>query len=153
MAVYRKAVPATSDGVQKGLFNADKPEKLNPFLTKNDQTVYNAVSQTTLDITGMTILNMSGLLNYGIVNLTSSNSTETINIVSNLSSTDAYKFQPKSTLVVTFNDKTIGGAGANLKLAAPSLVADGSNGGYLVIQKRETSGDAYQTEFLDTYNP
>jgi hypothetical protein len=112
-----------------------------------------SLTETTIDITGLTTINLTGLNNFGIINLTSSNPTETINIISNISTTQNYIFYPAAGLAVTFNDLSIGGIGANLKLAAPSLTADGTYFGYLSIQKRTALGNCFQTGFLDVYNP
>ncbi len=110
-------------------------------------------TETTIDITGLTTIDLSGFNNFSVINLTSTNPTETINIISNVNTTQNYIFYPEVGLAVTFNDLSIGGVGANLKLAAPSLTADGTYYGYLSIQKRSVLGNCFQTGFLDIYNP
>jgi hypothetical protein len=108
------------------------------------------ITTSTISITGLTQIDMTGLSGIVTVILTSSNATETINKIVN--ATNVYKiiFQPQSGLQVTFNDKSIGGVGANIHLFASTQIPNGTNSGYLEVTLR--SSEWYQTGFIDSYN-
>lgn len=121
---------------------------------------FNPITETTIDITGLTTIDMTGKTGYGIINLTSSNATETIYLITNCSINQEYVFRPESGLTITWQDQSVDSfVTSNLKLSAPNLVTVGDNNGYIALQRRVVVtpfGDTplpyfFNREFLDVY--
>lgn len=115
---------------------------------------FNPIAETTLDITGLTAIDMTGLANYGIINLTSANPAETINKINNLTANQQYVFRPANGLQITWNDKsTLGPGVGNLRLSNGAIIVDGSKEGFMVLQRRTFGVNTYfySREYLDVY--
>ena len=110
--------------------------------------------EVTIDITGKTVIDMTGKENADIVNLVSSNPLENVWQIINTTSLKNIAFRAYIP-TINFNDQTSGGApaGANLRLASNIQTTNGLKAGYIQIQKRILiSGTSfYGTEFLDAY--
>ena len=93
-----------------------------------------------MDITGLTTLDITAANNYcGIINVTSSNATETIDTISNIPTNFPFTLKPASGLALTLTGTAVAGAVAgDIVLSSASVVLDGTNGDY--IQLNEDSG-------------
>lgn len=132
------------------------------YIKKSDGTIelfgngggasgFNPYAIATIDITGLDDIDMTGNTLNGIINLTSTNPTETINTISNAATLFPYIFRPEPGLLITWND-VLTNPLANLKLQGPALTTDGTNFGYLELQRRTIAGNFYGREYVDQYN-
>jgi hypothetical protein len=111
---------------------------------------FNPIAETTIDITGLTEIDMTGKTNFGIINLTSGNAVEFITKITNCSENHEYVFRPAPGLTITWADQSDPMlALPNLKLSAPLLVTDGSNYGYVTLQRRNVTFDGITGYFFD----
>lgn len=148
--------PVNSTGVR--LFKNTTDGKY--YIKKSDDSIEEVdfnfpfnVSETTLDITGLDYIDLTGIDNYGIVNLTSSNPSETVVRILN-STTNAPKvFRPASGLEVIFEDLNLLSVGANMKMPNDSIAINGTGFGYITIQRRTILPGArfFALNYLDTY--
>lgn len=106
--------------------------------------------ETTLDITGLTNIDfgqvtlLGGLISdsgrfCGLVRLTSTNATETIDTILAGNSTvfSPYRFIPENGLEVTFNDSSV--SGGNILLSGVNLVVDGTLDQYAIFDRYMTN--------------
>ncbi len=107
------------------------------------------VNAVTIDITGQTVIDMSGKEYAGVVNLTSGNPAETIRTLTNTLSNKNIIFRPSPGLSVDFKNKDVGHAGSNLRLYAADQIANGTKQGFISLQKR--GADFFETNFMDEY--
>jgi len=109
--------------------------------------------ETAIDITGLSTIDMTGNTNFSVINLTSSNATETINIISNITDLLEREFRPANGLTITWNDKTVAPPvpAPNLKTQAPSVDTLGTQKGYIRFKARVVAGDQYSGLYLDQY--
>lgn len=100
---------------------------------------YNNGSSTftaTIDITGLTDIDLVNNSWAGIIALTSTNATEAVTDVSNSSSVISHEFRPESGLAVTFTGTAVASAAADkIILPTANFVADGTNNDWLELQK------------------
>ena len=74
----------------------------------------------------------------GEITLTSSNSTESISTISNMSSFYPVKFLPNSALMVTFNATPVASISTNqIAMPSPSFTAIGSNYDYMILARNK----------------
>jgi len=116
------------------------------------RTIFKGFSntETTLDITGLTNIDfgvvsiLGGLIVdsgrfCGLIRLTSTNATETINTIYAGNSTvfSPYRFIPEAGLVVTFNDSSV--AGGNIILNTQNIPVNGSLSEYIIFDRYMTN--------------
>lgn len=108
------------------------------------------MSEVDIDITGSSNLNLN-TVTEGIINLKSTNPTETLNTVSNYSGQGKFILRPQSGLTLTVNDASV--AAGNMRLDASTKVIVGSKQGFIELQQRSLSAAIkfYQTSFIDQY--
>lgn len=89
-----------------------------------------------VDITGLTTLDLSATEEVGIYNLTSSNATETINLISNFPTLFPFTLKPETGLTVTITFTAVGSLSANDQIVGQSVfvVLNGDNGDELTLQ-------------------
>lgn len=106
-----------------------------------------------IDITGLSVIDMSGSEYADIVNLVSSNATETITRIINTLSNKTIVFRPASGLSIDFNNKSAGVPNSNLRLFAATQTPNGTKQGFIALQKRTVGSttDFYETSFIDEY--
>lgn len=91
----------------------------------------------TISITGLTTINITANNSEcGIIDLTSGNATETINLFSNFPTNIPVMFRPASGLTVTFTHAT--GANQPICAGAVDAVINGTNGDFIIFERRET---------------
>lgn len=110
----------------------------------------------TIDISNLNIIDMTGNESADIVNLTSTNLSETIWEVINTSSTKKIQFRPSSILDIDWINETHRGVPIgvtpNLILYADPQTTNGGKGGYIELQARVAGQDLYETDFMDSYD-
>lgn len=108
---------------------------------------------TTIDITGLTVIDMTNVEYADIVNLMSTNGSETIHRVINDFSNKPIIFLPKTGLSIEFRNKSVLSPNSNLRLYAAAQIANGTKQGFIELRKRVvgTSTDFYETNFMDEY--
>lgn len=112
----------------------------------------------TIDITGLTTIDMTNIEFADIVVLTSDNATESIDTIINTLSNKNIIFRPESGLVVTFNNKSIT-VGSNILLYAEQQIPNGTKHGFIELRKRsyavamspEPAIGFFETNFMDEY--
>lgn len=135
---------------------------MNGFVDNDLQKIWAAIQglngaqnpiTATIDITGLTTIDMAGVEYADFVILTSSNATESINRIINNVSNKPITFRPASGLTVTFNSKNVLSPNQNLSLYAASVAAQGTKNGFLTVQKRtpQSTTGFYQINFIDQY--
>lgn len=88
----------------------------------------------TLDITGLTTIDLSSVADADIVNLTSTNATETVDSIIGATDNKTVRLQPESGLTVTFTGTAVADAAAgDIVLPTASFVANGTNRDYLSV--------------------
>jgi len=90
-----------------------------------------------LDITGLTTIDIGTNAELvGIYNLTSSNATETINLISNFPTLFPFTLKPETGLTVTVTFTAVGSLSANDQIVGQSVfvVLNGDNGDELTLQ-------------------
>lgn len=103
----------------------------------------------TIDITGLNGIDLTGLKGSVIINLTSSNTTETINALSNIAAgLDFIWLCPSLTLTLTVNDKSV--SGGNIRVYNSTVAMIGAKEGSLQLMQR-ASGKFYQQNYIDQY--
>ncbi len=113
---------------------------------------FDQFGEATIDITGLTALNLASYNGYSVINLTSSNATESLTQINGVTGKQKIILRPESGLIVTFGDKNNALiASGNIHLAGEQLVVDGTWYGFLEVQLR--AGEMYQTSSIDSYNP
>lgn len=122
------------------------------FNSAASSSVTGGITTITKDITGITDLDLTGYSGELIVNLTSTNATETLYTISNYTNVRKITLRPENGLVVTVYDTNGLGGGNNIYLNANFKVPDGNYNGFLELTKRNTT-DWYETNFIDQYNP
>lgn len=122
------------------------------FNSAASSTVTGGITTITKDITGITALDLTGQSGELIVNLTSSNATETLYSITNYTNVRKITLRPENGLVVTVYDTNGLGGGFNIYLNSATKVPDGNYNGFLELTKRNTT-DFYETNFIDQYNP
>lgn len=107
-------------------------------------------SETTIDITGLTTIDLTGVAESFII-LTSSNPSESIDEIINFPSDCLLTFRHDPSLDVTFNDVAVNAG--NLHLYAPSLTCLGAKFGFIQLGTRQTNpGELFQQNFIDQFN-
>jgi uncharacterized surface anchored protein len=90
----------------------------------------------TLDITGLTTIDLSSVSDNDIVNLTSTNPTETIDSITVIATGKIVRLQPETGLAVTFTGTAVASAGAgDIVLPTSNFVANGTKRDYLSVTK------------------
>jgi len=110
--------------------------------------------EITVDITGLTTIDLSTeLLFAGIINLTSSNATETINIINELNDTIPVEFRPADGLIVTFTGTPIASITTDGEIIMPTstLAIDGSKGENVVF-RNHVIGSIHAVKQIDANN-
>lgn len=113
----------------------------------------------TIDITGLTVIDMTNVEYADIVVLTSGNAAESIDTIINTLSNKNIIFRPESGLTVTFGHTSIGVVGSNLLLYAQQQIAQGTKFGFIELRKRsypvamspEPAIGFFETNFMDEY--
>jgi hypothetical protein len=94
------------------------------------------LQEGTLDITGLTTIDLTSVSDKDVVNLTSTNSAETIDSITGIASGKVVRLQPASGLTVTFTGTSVASAGAgDIVLPTSDFVANGTHRDYLSIVK------------------
>lgn len=130
--------------INTGLVTSASPSGL--FLRDDgtwQSTGGDTMTESTVDITGLTTINLSAISD-NIIILTSSNAAETIDTIV-ISRRARIYFYPESGLQLTFVNS------GNLQLYAPSLMADGSLFGFFYMGTRGGTSDIFQLNFIDQY--
>lgn len=106
----------------------------------------------TIDITGLTVIDMTNVEYADIVVLTSSNAAESIDAITNTLSNKNIIFRPESGLIVTFNNKSAT-VGSNLILYAEQQIPNGTKFGFIELRKRSYAAAIgfFETNFMDEY--
>lgn len=112
----------------------------------------------TINITGLTVIDMTNVEYADIVVLTSNNAAESINAITNTLSNKNIIFRPASGLIVTFNNKSVT-VGSNLILYAEQQIPNGTKFGFIELRKRSypVAGSPvaaigfFETNFMDEY--
>lgn len=123
----------------------------DPFNSGSAFVSTGGITTITKDITGLTDLDLTGQAGELIVNLTSSNATETLNTISNYTNVRKITLRPAVGLTVTVNDCNALGGGTNIYLFGPLIACQGSAKGFVTLDKRGT--DWYEYTGVDQYNP
>lgn len=114
---------------------------------------YDNMDEASLNISAATAINMTSIGTARIVNLSSSNATETIDNITNFSDNARLYFRARPGLDVTFNDASV--AGGNMHLMAPSLTIIGDKWGIILFETRVNPingfKEFYQLTFIDQY--
>lgn len=106
-----------------------------------------------VNITGLSVIDMSGFEYADIVNLVSANATETVTRIINTASNKTIIFRPEPGLNIDFNNKSALVPNSNLRLFAATQTPNGSKQGFIALQKRTVGVDTdfYETSFIDEY--
>ena len=129
-------------------FMQEQQLTLDPNVSYSGKTIRNGYSDfdKTISITSVTTLTNSATYgaHIGIMNLTSANATETINLFANAPTTHPFRIYPASGLTVTFTHAT----GANQPICAGgiSAVLNGANGDWVEFTYNSTTSRFYQTD-------
>lgn len=102
------------------------------------------ITTSTLVITGLTNIDLTGLSGTVILILQSTNPSEIINSFSNFTNVDIIYLCPRNTLDITINN-----GGGTIRCAGASMPCYGANAGYMQLTKR--SNIFYQTQYQDQY--
>lgn len=114
--------------------------------SKRVESGYSNVPKT-ISITGLTTLDITTVNSYaGIINATSTNAAETINLFANFPSNHPVRIYPASGLVLTFTHAT--GANQPTCSGAVNAVVNGTNGDWIEFTKKgsriyQTGGTTY----------
>lgn len=135
---------------------------LNPLTVGTDAITFfentpsNYLNEIEIDITGLTVLDLTGFSHYDVINLSSGNTTENIEEITGYTSNKRLQLRSKATgmspLAITYKDKTIPTTG-NLHIDSAigtTFVADSTASGFIELQRRDT--DFYQTGGVQSYN-
>lgn len=97
--------------------------------------------EATLSITGLTTIDIVAVSYAGIIFLTSTNATETINIIDNSLTNHPYKFEPETGLIVTFDNTLQAALAADGELLMPADAdIDGTKDEFIVFEQVTNSG-------------
>ena len=109
-----------------------------------------SLEEITVDITGLDTIDISSAI-APVINLISSNPSETIDFIINIPTDCIIELRPESGLDVTFNDASVNSG--NLHLRAPSLICYGTKFGYLQLKTHSRIvGDLFEKEYIDQLN-
>lgn len=102
----------------------------------------NNTFESSYDITGLTTLNVNLTKETGILILTSSNATETINLITNALTTIPLTLRPAAGLTLTVTFTAVGSLAANGEIVGPTanIVLVGDNGDQLTLQAATIGG-------------
>lgn len=106
------------------------------------------LTETTIDITGLSTIDLTAASGYDIINLTSTNPIETILGLTGYATNKNFTLRPAVGLTLSFADDQVTFL---MRLISPSVLIDGTNYGYIEFQKRGSR--YYQKQFMDSYNP
>lgn len=116
-------------------------------------------TSVTIDITGLTVIDMTDNEYADIVILTSDNAAESIDTIINTLSNKNIIFRPESGLTVTFDNKSAGVVTSNLILFAKEQIPNGTKFGFIELRKRtyaialdpEPATGFFEVSFMDEY--
>lgn len=106
--------------------------------------------ETTIDITGLTTIDLTAAGYQGIIHLTSSNATETVNLISNIPSIYPYKLYPAAGLTLTLTGSPVATAAVNeIILPTLTVVLNGDNGDWIELQSDGVTSYSAQQDAMN----